>query len=61
MNEEEKNNEKSQDTEILFLEVQDNKSLITLNERENDATYFYKKYPKPHLNLISPPPEKIIL
>ena len=25
--------------------------------RENQTEYAYKTYPKPHLNLISPPPE----
>ncbi|MGA1225758.1 MAG: hypothetical protein ACO3VF_00615 [Tamlana sp.] len=27
----------------------------------DDIAYFFKKYPKPHLNLISPPPENYIL
>ncbi|SFZ90447.1 hypothetical protein SAMN05428642_101941 [Flaviramulus basaltis] len=26
-----------------------------------DVEYYFKKYPKPHLNLISPPPELHIL
>ncbi len=38
----------------------DTEHLLTTNANDN-LGYFFKKYPKPHLNLISPPPEQHIL
>lgn len=35
-------------------------NLLTQDSKEN-LRYYFKNYPKPHLNLISPPPERIIL
>ncbi|WP_243398876.1 hypothetical protein [Hanstruepera neustonica] len=35
-------------------------SLVSLDSEENSG-YYFKNYPKPHLNLISPPPEAHIL
>ncbi|WP_452224870.1 hypothetical protein [Lacinutrix chionoecetis] len=63
------------DTSIFYsVTEEENKSFeLTINETsyENEAffvsmqkqhlEYYFKKYPKPHLNLISPPPEHNIL
>ena len=35
-------------------------TLLTIDNIEG-IEYYFKKYPKPHLNLIFPPPEYIIL
>jgi hypothetical protein len=54
--------EESESFKLLFentSEVSENSFII-----DTDAhlvAYTYKKYPKPHLNLISPPPEGHIL
>ena len=42
---------------VLEIDTEDNLSEFTSNNRSLD--YFFKTYPKPHLNLISPPPEFI--
>lgn len=55
--EEKKGQEKDKEKELFyqyaFLAVSD----FFLNERELNLEYFFKNYPKPHLNLISPPPD----
>ncbi len=39
-----------------------NDTTTDLNLKNNQGfCYWFKKYPKPHLNLISPPPEQNIL
>ena len=55
--EEEKGNEISKDKELMLYDVLNETVLLDSNEIENDLEYFYKNYPKPHLNLISPPPD----
>ncbi len=50
--EEEKGGEK-----ILFFAANAIESDFNLIESENNLEYFFKKYTKPHLNLISPPPD----
>lgn len=57
--EEEKGNEKHLDIEVLFSKLKTSDSDFTFAVSENNLEYYYKKYPKPHLNLISPPPEFI--
>jgi len=57
--EEEKGNEKHLDIEVLFSKLKANDSDLDLAVNENNLEYCYKKYPKPHLNLLSPPPEHI--
>ncbi len=56
--EEENGNEKPLDVEIIFSksvsELMDFKDVAN----NNNTSYFFKKYPKPHLNLIFPPPEE---
>lgn len=59
--EEEKGNQKNKDFEKLFFETSQTESTFFNNEDEDDLEYMNKKYPKPHLNLISPPPELNIL
>lgn len=59
--EEEKGIEKSKDKEVFFSEYNIIESDFVLNETENNVQYYFKKYAKPHLNLISPPPELHIL
>ena len=59
--EEEKGNEKHLDIEILFSKLKTNESDIVVAYSKNNLGYYYKQYPKPHLNLISPPPEQHIL
>lgn len=55
--EEEKGNEKGKDKELLFFESLDNYPDLCSNGKTNGLAYFLKKYSKPHLNLIFPPPE----
>jgi len=55
--EEEKGNEKHLDIEVLFSKVKTNESDLVYITTDNNLGYYYKKYPKPHLNLISPPPD----
>jgi len=59
--EEEKGIEKSKDKEVFFSEYSIVESNIVLNETKNNIQYYFKNYTKPHLNLISPPPEFNIL
>lgn len=55
--EEEKGCEKTMDTDILFLENTIDEASFVLNKVENNLEYCFKTYTKPHLNLISPPPQ----
>lgn len=59
--EEEKGNEKNLDIEILFSKLKTNDSDLVFALSENNLGYYFKNYPKPHLNLISPPPDYNIL
>lgn len=59
--EEEKGCKKDKDIEKLFFETLKNEVDLIAAKREDISTYFFKKYPKLHLNLISPPPELNIL
>jgi len=58
--EEEKGNEKNQDIEVFTTQSNDDEIDYTALELESNSRYYFKKYPKPHLNLISPPPEQHI-
>lgn len=58
--EEERGHEKQIDKEILFSNLKINESDLVFNSSENNLGYYYKKYVKPHLNLISPPPQQNI-
>jgi len=59
--EEEKGNEKNLDIEVLFSNLKANESDLVFAVSENNLGYYFKNYPKPHLILISPPPEQHIL
>ncbi|MEP1487822.1 MAG: hypothetical protein ABJK28_05305 [Algibacter sp.] len=62
--EEEEGNEKSEknkEKEVLLFEFSFLESDFTDYETENNLEFFFKKYSKPHLNLISPPPQLHIL
>jgi hypothetical protein len=58
---EEKGTDKNKEIEVLFLEIENPQFNVTLLKSENNLGYCFKNYPKPHLNLISPPPELHIL
>lgn len=49
--------EKEKGFEIIFSNEKPYESNLISSSTENNLGYFYKNYPKPHLNLISPPPE----
>lgn len=60
--EEEKGSEKNKiDIELLFTDLNDSETELASTNAENDLEYYFKKYSKPHLNLISPPPDLNIL
>ena len=59
--EEDKGLEKNKDLEVMFLDLDINDADFVSNDKENNTSYIFKKYQKPHLNLISPPPELHIL
>lgn len=59
--EEEKGSEKNKDNDLLFLEFNINEDVFASKKVENNLGYYSKTYSKPHLNLISPPPELIIV
>ncbi|WOD45130.1 hypothetical protein [Hwangdonia lutea] len=44
---------------IVFSNEKANESDLAFTSSENNLGYYFKNYPKPHLNLISPPPEFI--
>jgi len=54
-----------EESENLKLPFPDNSfsNLITVSTKDSKENlgYYFKNYPKPHLNLISPPPEQFIL
>lgn len=58
--EEEKGNETIKNFEIITSDLKQADLLISLKSQMSTIGYCYKKYPKPHLNLISPPPEQSI-
>jgi len=58
--EEEKGSEKTKIFEVLFINDQNQETNFS-SALVHNQVYFFKKYPKPHLNLISPPPEFHIL
>jgi len=59
--EEEKSSETSKTFEIVFNKLTGNYADFSNAKTMNHHGYYFKKYPKPHLNLISPPPEFHIL
>lgn len=59
--EEEKGNEKNKEIEVFISELNQNEFNLDSSKLRNKKGYCFKNYPKPHLNLIFPPPEHIIL
>ena len=59
--EEEKSNEKNKDIEKLFFDHPYPETVFSRFNPEYELEYFFNTYYKPHLNIISPPPEVIIL
>ncbi|MFD2822638.1 hypothetical protein ACFS5M_03095 [Lacinutrix iliipiscaria] len=57
----EEENQNHLNVETLFLNKKMNELGLVFTSTENNLGYFFKNYPKPHLNLISPPPEQHIL
>lgn len=57
---EEKTNEKNIEIESLFYEMKERKRTLTLIPKINKAFYVFKKYTKPHLNLVFPPPDFLL-
>ena len=54
------NEEEEENSKLLFQEISvPSEDTLTANTRAQLIGYTFKKYPKPHLNLISPPPEFI--
>jgi len=59
--EEEKGSEKNKDQDVIFSEYIITENYQALNKEKNNLIYYFKEYSKPHLNLISPPPELSII
>ncbi|MCG0015362.1 hypothetical protein [Winogradskyella immobilis] len=52
--------EESESFKLVFENLsEDIENCLVVQTKENQIVYTYKTYPKPHLNLISPPPENI--
>lgn len=49
------------DIEVFLSETSIVSSVFAINNKKNNSRYFFKTYVKPHLNLISPPPQFYIL
>lgn len=54
---EEKVNEKNIEIELLLNDVGKNELTIDKSQAQNKIDYLFKKYTKPNLNLIIPPPD----
>jgi len=54
---EEKGKETNKTIEVLCSKINHVELNVVSIDTKNNSGYYYKKYPKPHLNLISPPPE----
>lgn len=59
--EEERGHQTIKNFEIISSDFNFTDFLFASKLNSNTIGYNFKKYPKPHLNLISPPPEKNIL
>ena len=55
--EEEKGNEKNKEFEIIVLTTPAVADDYFTSENEENLGHHFKSYSKPHLNLLSPPPE----
>jgi len=59
--EEEKGQEKNIELELLFSNLDHEDLNISCSEVGDNLGYYFKTYPKPHLNIVSPPPDQYIL
>jgi hypothetical protein len=59
--EEDKGIEKNNNLEVLFTSLLMSDLDLPSIENDNNLVFCFKNYPKPHLNLISPPPDLYIL
>ena len=58
MSEEEENGlEKNKIDEVIILQSNTSESFFVSKKIKQYTAYFFKNYRKPHLNLISPPPD----
>lgn len=57
LEEEENGVEKNKIDEVLILPRDTSESFFVSKKTNYHTAYFFKKYQKPHLNLISPPPD----
>jgi len=55
--EEEKEGKEDKTIELLLSELNNLNSDFNTSDDQNKLRYYFKRYTKPHLNLISPPPE----
>lgn len=55
--EEENGVEKNKVDEVLILKSNTSESFFVSKKTKQNTAYFFKNYQKPHLNLISPPPD----
>ncbi len=58
---EEKGNEKDVSIEVFLASIEISHYHVVFSATENSLVYFYKKYTKPDLNIISPPPDLRLL
>lgn len=58
--EEEKGKEKNKEFEAFVVDNHLDSDELFSSETEDNLVYTFKKYSKPHLNLIFPPPEFIL-
>ena len=59
--EEGKGKETNKNLEIICPLINHSELDLASIDSKNNSGYYFKKYPKPHLNLIFPPPELHIL
>lgn len=59
--EEEKESETEKTFELVFDELENGSSFFDFLNEQSQLSYRFKIYPKPHLNLIFPPPEHKLL
>lgn len=53
----EKEGNEIKDIEVLVSEINNLNSEFDSSENRNNSGYYFNDYSKPHLNLISPPPQ----
>ncbi|WP_223032459.1 hypothetical protein [Hanstruepera marina] len=53
--------EENENLKLAFTDNNFESENISIEVVQENSRYFFKKYQKPHLNLVSPPPELSIL